>query len=118
MNLDDADLFDAPSKVMQTAVTPRNNRTIEFSWDPSRPQPKNPTPGYIAILHFSELQLLPKTSVREFYVNLTGKPWYPKPYTPAYLYTDAIYSAEASRGQGRTKDYEDGYADFGGKNTN
>ncbi|CAL4990387.1 unnamed protein product [Urochloa decumbens] len=96
MNFAD-DLFNTPSKVMQTAVTPRNNSTIEFFWDP-KPQPKDPTPGYIAILHFAELQLLPANTLREFYINLNGKPWYPKPYSPTYLYTDTVYNTDTSRG--------------------
>ncbi|GJN14996.1 hypothetical protein PR202_gb01880 [Eleusine coracana subsp. coracana] len=71
-NLDD-DIYEAPSKVMQTAITPRNaSMNIEFYWD-SEPQPKDPTPGYIGILHFSELQLLPSNVVRQFYINLNGR---------------------------------------------
>jgi hypothetical protein len=94
----DNDLFEAPSKVMQTAVTPRNaSKNIEFSWDPYL-QPKDPTPGYIGILHFSELQILPSNATRQFYVNLNGKPWYPEPYTPPYLTTDAIYNSNPNRG--------------------
>jgi len=53
------DLFEAPSKVMQTAVTPRDaSKSIEFYWD-SRPQPKDPSPGYIPVMHFSELAAPP-----------------------------------------------------------
>ncbi|CAL4978957.1 unnamed protein product [Urochloa decumbens] len=78
-------------------------------------QPKDPTPGYIAILHFAELQLLPANTLREFYINLNGKPWYSKPYSPTYLYTDTVYNTDTSRGPGRTKDIEDGYSDFGGR---
>ncbi|KAL6620562.1 hypothetical protein ACP70R_035701 [Stipagrostis hirtigluma subsp. patula] len=94
----DGDLFDAPSKVMQTAVTPRNESgNIEFYWDPE-PQPKDPTPGYVGVLHFSELQVVPGNAVRQFYINLNGKPWYPKAFTPEYLYTDASYNSNPVRG--------------------
>uniref|UniRef100_K3Z3V9 Protein kinase domain-containing protein n=1 Tax=Setaria italica TaxID=4555 RepID=K3Z3V9_SETIT len=94
----DNDLFEAPSKVMQTAITPRNaSKNIEFSWDPE-PQPKNPTPGYVANMHFTELQLLPSNATRQFYINLDGKPWYPKPFTPPYLTTDATYNSNPYRG--------------------
>ncbi|XP_062181544.1 putative leucine-rich repeat receptor-like serine/threonine-protein kinase At2g19230 [Phragmites australis] len=97
----DSDLFEAPLKVMQTAITPRNaSKNIEFFWD-SEPQPKDPTPGYIGIMHFSELQLLPGNAVRQFYINLDGKPWYPKAFTPEYLYRDATYNINPYRGLAR-----------------
>ncbi|XP_062180192.1 putative leucine-rich repeat receptor-like protein kinase At2g19210 [Phragmites australis] len=97
----DNDLFEAPSKVMQTAITPRNaSKNIEFFWD-SEPQPKDPTPGYIGIMHFSELQLLPGNAVRQFYINLNGEPWYPKAFTPGYLSTDATYNSNPYRGISR-----------------
>ncbi|KAL5231450.1 hypothetical protein ABZP36_030226 [Zizania latifolia] len=88
----DDDHFDAPTAVMQTAITPRNaSKSIEFSWDPE-PQPKDPSPGYIAILHFSELQLLPSNAVRQFYVNLNGMSWFSSGFTPHYLYAEADYA--------------------------
>ncbi|PUZ65105.1 hypothetical protein GQ55_3G196700 [Panicum hallii var. hallii] len=97
----DKDLFEAPSKLMQTAVTPRNaSSNIEFFWD-AEPHPKDPTPGYIGILHFSEVELLPSNAARQFYINLNGKPWYPKPFTPEYLYTDATYNSNPYRGIAR-----------------
>jgi hypothetical protein len=97
----DKDLFEAPSKVMQTAITPRNaSSNIEFFWD-AEPHPKDPTPGYIGILHFSEVELLPSNAARQFYINLNGKPWYPKPFTPEYLYTDATYNSNPYRGIAR-----------------
>lgn len=93
----DNDLFEAPTAVMQTAVRPRNaSRNIEFYWE-AEAQPNDPSPGYIAIMHFSELQLLPDKAVREFYVNLNGKPWYPEGYSPQYLYTGATYNTVPSR---------------------
>nr|AWA44823.1 hypothetical protein SO179B13_000003 [Saccharum officinarum] len=52
------DLFPALSKVMQTAITPRNaSGNIELFWEP-KPVPKDPSLGYIAVMHFSELQEL------------------------------------------------------------
>lgn len=90
------DLFEVPTTVMQTAISPRNGfHGIELSWD-SEPQPQNPSPGYFIILHFSELQLLPSNRVRQFYVNLNGEPLYPSGrgvgFTPRYLYTGATYN--------------------------
>ncbi|KAL5203400.1 hypothetical protein ABZP36_014352 [Zizania latifolia] len=96
-NLDN-DQFEAPTAVMQTAVTPRNaSENIEFSWD-AEPLPNDPTPAYVAILHFSELQLLPANASRQLYINLNGKLWYPKVFTPDYLYSDAIFSVDPHRG--------------------
>ncbi|XBJ06925.1 hypothetical protein VPH35_012510 [Triticum aestivum] len=58
----DDDPFEAPTAVLQTAVTPLNaSENIKFYWD-AEPQPKNPTPGYIAIFHFAELQLLDRNA--------------------------------------------------------
>ncbi|KAK3135030.1 hypothetical protein QOZ80_5BG0413750 [Eleusine coracana subsp. coracana] len=97
LNIDD-DKFEAPSKVMQTAITPLNaSQNIQFYWDPE-PQPKDPTPGYIGILHFCEVEQLSSNETRQFYVNLNGGLWYPKAYSPPYLQTDATYNSNAARG--------------------
>ncbi|PUZ65112.1 hypothetical protein GQ55_3G197100 [Panicum hallii var. hallii] len=90
-NLDDSE-FAAPSKVMQTAITPRNaSGRIEFFWL-SEPQPGDPTPGYIVILHFSELQLLAGNAVRQQHLVLNDDLRFWSDYTPPYLLSDTIYS--------------------------
>ncbi|CAL4901105.1 unnamed protein product [Urochloa decumbens] len=67
------DPFEAPSKVMQAAATPRNaSSDIKFYWD-SKPQPKDPSPGYIAVMYFSELQALPDGALRQFNFNVNGR---------------------------------------------
>ncbi|KAF0927292.1 hypothetical protein E2562_031495 [Oryza meyeriana var. granulata] len=99
-NLDN-DMYETPTAVMQTAITPRNASTnIEFSWGPV-PLPNDPTPGYIAIFHFSELQLLPGNAVREFYINLNGKPWFLTAFKPEYLYSDATFNRNPYPGYSR-----------------
>lgn len=71
MQSDDDD-YEVPSAVMQTAVTPLNaSKNLDISWDPV-PQPRNPSPGYFIVMHFSELQILPSSAVRQFYVNING----------------------------------------------
>nr|XP_040251935.1 probable LRR receptor-like serine/threonine-protein kinase At1g51820 [Aegilops tauschii subsp. strangulata] len=93
--------FEVPTAVMQTAGTPRNPwENIEFYWD-AQPQPKNPTPGYIAILHFSELQLLNGSNgeLREFNINLNDNLWHAG-YTPYYLFSGYLYSESPSRESG------------------
>uniref|UniRef100_A0A0D3G9Z6 non-specific serine/threonine protein kinase n=1 Tax=Oryza barthii TaxID=65489 RepID=A0A0D3G9Z6_9ORYZ len=85
------DIFEAPLRVMQTAITPRNaSGNIEFAWD-AYTQPKDPTPGYIANFYFTEVQLLPSNVLRQFYINLNGRLVYNESYTPLYLYADLIY---------------------------
>ena len=82
----------APSAVMQTAVAPRNDtnsksnsgRAIEFSWD-AVPSRAYPAPGYIGILYFAELQLLPAGgggAVRQLEITINGKLWSKVPYRP------------------------------------
>jgi hypothetical protein len=92
------DLFEAPSKVMQTAITPRNaSNNIEFSWDPE-PQPKYHSLGYIYVMHFSELQEL-LGAVRQFYINFNGR--YLDVFTTHLLYSEAIYNVIPLRGYTR-----------------
>ncbi|RCV16864.1 hypothetical protein SETIT_3G172700v2 [Setaria italica] len=91
----DKDPFEAPSKVMQTAITPRNGSdNITLFWD-SEPQPRFPTPGYILILHFSELRLLPSNAVREFLIEVNEVLWRTSlgstSIRPDYLYSDSFY---------------------------
>ncbi|XP_044957311.1 receptor-like protein kinase At3g21340 [Hordeum vulgare subsp. vulgare] len=95
---EESDLFEVPTAVMQTAIMPRRNtsNSIEFSWDPLA-QLSDPSPGYIAIMHFSELQLLSSNNVREFYVSVNGEPWHPNVFTPKYLYGGATYNSLPSR---------------------
>ncbi|CAN6337026.1 unnamed protein product [Urochloa humidicola] len=92
------DLFEAPSKVMQTAITPRNaSQNIELVWEPSS-LPKDPSLGYIAVMHFSELQEL-QGAVRQFYINFNGR--YVDVFTTALLYSEATYNVIPIRGYTR-----------------
>nr|XP_051220267.1 putative leucine-rich repeat receptor-like protein kinase At2g19210 [Lolium perenne] len=92
VNIIDADTFEAPSLVLQTAIMARNvSRNIELTWS-SVPTRMNPSPGYIVILHFAELQppqALPVNAVREMRVILNDKPWFTTQdftFKPAYLF--------------------------------
>lgn len=86
------DLFEAPSKVMQTAVTSRNtSEKVEFSWL-AKPSPKHPTPRYVANMHISELHNFGSNAVREFYINVNGELWYPLAVKPEYLSAGSVYS--------------------------
>ncbi|KAK1699299.1 hypothetical protein QYE76_015996 [Lolium multiflorum] len=94
----DNDNFDVPSAVMQTAVTPINaSKPIEYSWD-AEPSAKNPAPGYMCILHFSELQVLPAGTARQFYININGILALDNGFTPDYLYSDPVHSTRAFDG--------------------
>jgi hypothetical protein len=89
----ESDEFEAPSKVMQTAITPRNaSNNITFSWN-SKPQPRDPAPGYMAIMYFSELQRLSSSAVREFFVEINDVVWRSTlGFRPDYLFSDYSYS--------------------------
>jgi hypothetical protein len=96
------DLFEAPSAVMQTAITPRNaSDSIELYWtaDPSAAA-GDPPPGYIAIMHFSELQLVQGNAVRAFNISLNDQ-WLDIGMTPDYLYADASFNTVPFRGSSR-----------------
>uniref|UniRef100_A0A0E0QNS8 Protein kinase domain-containing protein n=1 Tax=Oryza rufipogon TaxID=4529 RepID=A0A0E0QNS8_ORYRU len=96
------DLFEAPSAVMQTAITPRNaSDSIEVYWtaDPSAASAGDPPPGYIAIMHFSELQLVQGNAVRAFNISLNDE-WLDR-MMPDYLYADADYNTVPFRGSNR-----------------
>ncbi|KAK1699303.1 hypothetical protein QYE76_016000 [Lolium multiflorum] len=68
----DYDDFEVPKVVMQTAVTPLNRSTnLEIYWDPV-PLPHDPSPGHFIIMHFSELQILPRNALREFYLSINS----------------------------------------------
>ncbi|CAL4901103.1 unnamed protein product [Urochloa decumbens] len=87
--------YEAPSKVMQTAITPRNaSNNIHFFWDWDYEQrsSKDPLPEFVTVMYFSELVSLQGNAVRQFYVNLNGEPWYREGFTPRYLYEDHIFS--------------------------
>jgi hypothetical protein len=83
---------------MQTAVTPQKSSEtkIEMSWD-SQPQPNDPSPGYVVVLHFAELRLLRGKNVRQFYIRLNGELLYPEAYTPGYLLNGAVYNTVPAR---------------------
>ncbi|CAM0954471.1 unnamed protein product [Alopecurus aequalis] len=91
-----SDYFDAPLAVLQTAITPRNGSQIQFSWDP-QPQANNPSPAYYAIMHFTELQILPRNALRDFYINLNGELWQRDAFRPPYLYHGVYFNAIPSQ---------------------
>lgn len=94
----DNDNFEAPTAVMQTAITPINaSSPIEFFWD-AEPSANDPAPGYICILHLSELQLLPTGAARQFFVTINGLLWYPRGFSPQYLYSNAVFNSNANYG--------------------
>ncbi|XP_044954301.1 putative leucine-rich repeat receptor-like serine/threonine-protein kinase At2g19230 isoform X1 [Hordeum vulgare subsp. vulgare] len=93
----DVDYFEAPMAVLQTAVTPLNaSGSITFGWN-AQPQPNNPLPGYLTVLHFVELQLLDRDAVRQFNITLNDESRFPGPtytYTPpGYLNRGCVYNS-------------------------
>uniref|UniRef100_A0ACD5U0K3 Uncharacterized protein n=1 Tax=Avena sativa TaxID=4498 RepID=A0ACD5U0K3_AVESA len=89
----DEDSYDVPSAVLRTAVMPRNvSGNIELTWL-SKPTPTDPSPGYVIILHFAEVEVLRANALRELTIVLNDKPWYPFGIKPAYLYDVAAYKS-------------------------
>ncbi|KAL6614596.1 hypothetical protein ACP70R_036866 [Stipagrostis hirtigluma subsp. patula] len=84
------DLFEPPSAVMQTAITPVNSSRIDYSWRPS--------PGgvnrFLVVLFFSEVAPLPANATREFNVVLNGRLFLKDPpttFTPDVLASSVVY---------------------------
>ncbi|KAJ1263726.1 hypothetical protein BS78_09G208200 [Paspalum vaginatum] len=92
--------FEAPSKVMQTAIIPSNGSSIRLSWN-SAPQPKDPTPGYIVILHLSELQLLPSNAVRDMSIDINDGEASTLSYMPVHLRSGALFTNNPLRAHDR-----------------
>ncbi|XBJ19461.1 hypothetical protein VPH35_010437 [Triticum aestivum] len=94
-NIANEDLFEAPKAVLKTAIKPRNaSGDLEFTWYPV-PTPKDPSPGYIAILHFAELEILPNNTVRQLNITLNSKPLYlyTSDIVPDRIYDIALYNS-------------------------
>ncbi|XP_078168529.1 putative leucine-rich repeat receptor-like protein kinase At2g19210 [Carex rostrata] len=97
-NLDN-DIFDVPSAVLQTAVTPVNSSAdLQFFWEVD---PLDKDPSYLVNLHFSELINLTKSEKREFNLTLNNAMWYTASFSPDYLYSNAIYGSKPIRGSQR-----------------
>lgn len=90
------DIFEVPSTVMQTAVTPTNSsESLQLYWEVD---PLAKTPGYLLNLHFSELVKLAKNAKREFNITMDNAMFYNESYSPSYLYSEACYSSKPIRG--------------------
>ncbi|CAM0954464.1 unnamed protein product [Alopecurus aequalis] len=94
---DVTDFFEAPSAVMQTAITPSNSsKPIDLTWD-AEPSAKIQVPGYVFMLYMAELQHLPGNAIRQFHVKLNGKPWINTTTTTMglkYLETTVVYNTK------------------------
>ncbi|XP_008647631.2 putative leucine-rich repeat receptor-like serine/threonine-protein kinase At2g19230 isoform X3 [Zea mays] len=82
------DLFEVPSKVMQTAITPRDaTSSINFYWNS-----KGSSLGYIPVFHFSEVLQAGAGVVRQFNININGKRFTSHDYyTPRHLESGYVY---------------------------
>ncbi|KAJ3704097.1 hypothetical protein LUZ61_007802 [Rhynchospora tenuis] len=82
------DLFEVPSAVLQTAVTPVNSLELKTFWTAD---PLGKDPEYLANFHFSELMNLTKDQKREFNLIIQDVRFSSEPFTPAFLLSNAIY---------------------------
>ncbi|KAL4194282.1 hypothetical protein AMTRI_Chr05g58570 [Amborella trichopoda] len=87
--------FQPPSSVMQTAVRPSDlNASIYFRWTAEQLY----NGAFYFAFHFSELEVLNKTELREFNIFIDDgywskdDPWNAKPVNPGYLTTISIYT--------------------------
>ncbi|WOL14613.1 hypothetical protein Cni_G23393 [Canna indica] len=88
------DHFDPPTEVMQDAVYPVNSGKLELTYT-SDPGDLN---EFYAVMYFSELLKLSNGS-RQFSIYLNDAQLNDgKPFTPAYLISDAIYNTNPSVG--------------------
>ncbi|KAJ4749617.1 Leucine-rich repeat protein kinase family protein [Rhynchospora pubera] len=95
------DIFEVPSAVLQTAVTPvnatpANASELKFFW---LADPPNKDPEYLANLHFSELMNLTKDQKREFNITLNDAMFSPEPFSPDPLYANAVYGFKPVHGR-------------------
>ncbi|XP_042465208.1 putative leucine-rich repeat receptor-like protein kinase At2g19210 [Zingiber officinale] len=81
------DFFEAPSVVMQTAVTPANSSNLYYSWklDPGD------LSEVLAVLYFSEFLTLTGNMSRQFYIYLNDFLWYNQPFDTPLLLKNYVY---------------------------
>ncbi|CAM0882470.1 unnamed protein product [Alopecurus aequalis] len=90
------DPFEVPSAVMQTAITEDDGFSVQFYWDADG---SNKALVYFVEPHISEVRALNSSEARicEIYVN--NDLWYPKPISPAYLYSSSIVGTVTGKTQ-------------------
>nr|POE63918.1 receptor-like protein kinase [Quercus suber] len=84
--------YKLPSMVMDTAVRPMNNDSLDFEVDTS-----DPTLEFYIYLHFAELEIIQENEQREFNINLNGNSW-KESVVPLYLSSTTINSSTPVRG--------------------
>ncbi|XP_009396747.3 probable LRR receptor-like serine/threonine-protein kinase At5g59680 [Musa acuminata AAA Group] len=88
-------MFEPPSAVMQTAVTPASGSQLAFSWDSVSPDDE-----LYAVLHFAELQKLTGNATRVFNITRNGEFRHRVDILP-YLLADYLYSGVPFEGYSR-----------------
>ncbi|KAK1698175.1 hypothetical protein QYE76_014872 [Lolium multiflorum] len=86
-----ADLFEAPTAVLQTAITPLNvSRDIDFSYT-VRTNHVYPKPRHTLVLYVMEVEVVPNNASRVLYVFINGL-LVIYPYKPLYLIPNTFYT--------------------------
>ncbi|XP_065004375.1 probable LRR receptor-like serine/threonine-protein kinase At5g59680 [Musa acuminata AAA Group] len=88
-------MFEPPSAVMQTAVTPASGSQLAFSWDSVSPDDE-----LYAVLHFAELQKLTGNATRVFNITRNGEFRHRFDILP-YLLARNLYSTVPFEGYSR-----------------
>ncbi|KAK1256988.1 putative LRR receptor-like serine/threonine-protein kinase [Acorus gramineus] len=94
-NVNKNNIFNLPSTVMGTAVTPSTGDALEFDWQTSAVVGTND--GQHIYMHFSELRLLKTNESRKFSFQINGQSLY-KPFQPDYLSVDTIFCPNPLKG--------------------
>ncbi|XP_042413738.1 probable LRR receptor-like serine/threonine-protein kinase At1g05700 isoform X1 [Zingiber officinale] len=89
------DGFEPPTAVMQTAVTPENSLTLNFTLELD---PGDLSEIVVAVLYFSEFLTLTGNMSRRFYIYFNGARWFQKPFVPEYLLSDSVYGIVSQTG--------------------
>lgn len=84
--------YKLPSMVMDTAVRPMNNDSLDFEVVTN-----DPTLEFYIYLHFAELEIIQENEKREFNINLNGNSW-KESVVPLYLSSTTINSTTPVRG--------------------
>lgn len=86
-------VFQPPSIVMSTAITPINeSNPLELYMRPS-----NPTAKYYSFFHFAEVEKLQPNQSREFEIYQNGEFWR-GPISLDYLHSTTVYSLSPASG--------------------
>ncbi|KAM6548596.1 hypothetical protein CsatB_020272 [Cannabis sativa] len=105
IDLNTRSIYEPPSNVMGTAMSPANVTSPLFSFYLS---PDDPMAEYYVYMHFAELEKLQPNESRQFRIYENGEFWNgdDKPFTPKYLQTTTLSSLASVRADSSSINYD------------